>query len=61
MQGLQQGPAERQAIEAWNLMGSRIDWAALPTITAVLDVEDVDLFVRGLLQIRDWTDAAREG
>ena len=42
-------------------MGARIDWAALPVITAVLDVDDVELFVRGLLQIRDWTEAAREG
>jgi hypothetical protein len=42
-------------------MGARLDWAALPTIVAVLEVEDVELFVRGLLQIREWTDAAREG
>lgn len=59
-QGQQQSLIERQAITAWNLMGGRIEWTALDTIAAVLDVDDVDLMVRGLLQIREWTDAARE-
>jgi len=44
---------------AWNLMGG-LDWAALPTVAAMLDVDDVDLLVRGLVQIRDWQAASKE-
>jgi hypothetical protein len=31
-----------------------IDWAAVPIVAAMLDIDDVDLLVRGLVQIRDW-------
>ncbi|MEN9806093.1 MAG: hypothetical protein RL756_601 [Pseudomonadota bacterium] len=31
-----------------------LDWAALPTVASMLDIDDVDLLVRGLVQIRDW-------
>ncbi len=40
------------AIEAWNLMGG-LDWAALPTVFEILDIEDVDSTVGCLLAIRE--------
>ena len=45
--------AENQkALHGWNLMGGEIEWAALDTIAALVAAEDVELFVRGLLEIR---------
>jgi hypothetical protein len=38
-----------------------LDWAAIPTVAAMLDVDDLDLLVRGLVQIRDWQKQAAEG
>jgi hypothetical protein len=31
-----------------------LDWSALPVIAAMLDVDDVERLVRGLVQLRDW-------
>lgn len=38
-----------------------LDWSAIPTVAAMLDVDDLDLLVRGLVQIRDWQKQASEG
>ncbi len=43
----------RIAIEAWNLMGGEIQWAALDAVGEMFGVEDVDLFVHQLAAIRD--------
>lgn len=40
-------------MEAWNLMGGSLDWQALPIVCELLAVDDPDLLVRGLVQIRD--------
>lgn len=42
-----------QIVEAWNLMGGEIAWAALPVVCELLDVENPELLIRGLAQIRD--------
>lgn len=42
-----------QIVEAWNLMGGSLDWQALPIVCEMLSVEDPDLLVRGLAQIRE--------
>jgi hypothetical protein len=42
------------AIQAWNMMGGTIDWAALPVITEMLGIEDIELFIRQLVLIRDF-------
>jgi hypothetical protein len=52
-------PYVQTVIAAWNLAGG-LDWNALPTVAAMLDVDDIDLLVRGLVQIRDWHAAAKE-
>lgn len=41
-------------------MGGAIDWHALPIVAELLGVDDIDLLVRGLVQIRDWQQAAKE-
>jgi len=41
------------ALEAWDLMGGRIDWAALDTVSALLGAEDVELLIARLIAIRD--------
>jgi hypothetical protein len=37
-----------------------LEWSAVPTVAAMLDVDDVDLLIRGLVQIRDWQAASKE-
>lgn len=38
-----------------------IEWSALPTVAAMIDIDDMDLLIRGLVQIRDWQKQASEG
>ena len=40
-------------MEAWNLMGGSLDWQALPVVAELLSVDDAEMLVRGLAQIRD--------
>ena len=40
-------------IEGWNLMGGTLDWQALPLLAELLGVRDPELWIRGLVQIRD--------
>jgi hypothetical protein len=42
------------AILAWNMMGGVVDFSALPIVSAVLGVDDVELLVRELCLIRDF-------
>lgn len=45
--------AENQkALHGWKLMGGEIEWSALDTIAALVGAEDVEVFIRGLLEIR---------
>lgn len=45
--------AENQkALRGWNLMGGEIEWGALDTIAALVGADDVEVFIRGLLEIR---------
>lgn len=47
-------PAELSAaLEAWDLMGGRLDWAALDTVSALLGVHDVELLIARLIAIRN--------
>ncbi|HZW25169.1 MAG TPA: hypothetical protein VFF26_06785 [Gallionella sp.] len=41
------------AIQAWNLMGGSIDWAALPIVAEMLGVHDVELLIHLLVKIRN--------
>jgi hypothetical protein len=43
------------AVEGWNMMQG-IDWQALPVIVEMLGIEDVDLYIRQLLTIRNFHD-----
>lgn len=48
-------PAEhRTSIIAWNLMGGKIDWAALEIIAEMLGVVDPEALVMDLVTIRDY-------
>jgi hypothetical protein len=49
----------KHAINAWNLMGCLIDWAALPLVAEMLGIEDVETFVHQLVAIRN-KQAAKE-
>lgn len=37
-----------------------IDWSALPVIAAMYDIDDVELLVRGLVQVRDWQQQSEQ-
>ena len=53
-QGTEQaGLYSASVIEGWNLMGGTIDWSALPAVMELVHVEDAELYVRGLVQLRD--------
>jgi len=41
-----------QVLRAWNMMAGAVDWAALPVIAELVGADDVEVLVRGLLQIR---------
>ena len=41
-------------------MGGAIDWAALPVITEMLGIEDIEAFVNRLTAIRDWQQNNRD-
>lgn len=40
------------AIQAWNMMGGALEWDALPTVCELLGVEDPELLIRQLVQLR---------
>jgi hypothetical protein len=42
------------AIEAWNLMDGQIDWQAVPLIAEILGVDDLELFLKEIVLIRDF-------
>lgn len=46
-------PMTAQVAEAWNLMGGDVEWSALPTLAELLDVDDYELWVRGLCAMRN--------
>lgn len=41
------------AVQAWNLMGGAIVWEALPVVTEMLGVDDVEVLIHLLTRIRD--------
>lgn len=43
----------RAIIDAWNIMGGQIDWAALPVICEMLSVDDPELMITGLVILRE--------
>lgn len=46
-------------IRAWNMMGG-IDWSALPVVAELIGIDDVELLVDGLMQIKA-KEAERNG
>jgi len=42
------------SIKAWNLLGGQIDWAGLPVVAEMLGIDDIELLVMQMMQIRDW-------
>lgn len=47
------------AVLAWNMMGGVVDFAALPIVSSVLGVDDVELLVRELCLIRDFKNETK--
>ena len=43
-----------EPIDAWYLMGGQIDWAAILDVAELLGVEDVEMLVHGLIEIRQY-------
>lgn len=41
------------AIQAWKLLGNTLDWAGLPTVAALLGVDDEETLIYDLTTIRD--------
>lgn len=41
------------AVDAWFLMGGEIRWEALPAVAELLGVEDVEMLIHGLVEIRE--------
>lgn len=48
------------AVLAWNMMGGALDWSALPLVSAVLSVDDMEILIRQLCLIRDFKEASRK-
>lgn len=46
-------PLADQVREVWNLLGGTIDWRGVELWAEVLGVEDPELLMRGLVQIRN--------
>lgn len=44
------------AIAAWNMMGGRLDWAALDILAEMVCVDDIEIWLVGLMTIRDRAD-----
>jgi hypothetical protein len=40
-------------IQAWNLMDGEIKWEALLAVAEIFGVQDIELFIHSLAQIRD--------
>lgn len=40
-------------LNAWDLMGGRIDWAALPVVCELYGIRDPDTFIAQLVAIRE--------
>lgn len=47
------------AIDAWNMMGSQIDWNGLAYVFGLLGVPEPDRTIRNLFTIRDHTQRVR--
>lgn len=47
------GQAEECARLAWNAMGGRVDWPAVPILIDLYDVIDVEAFLEALFAIRN--------
>jgi len=43
----------RVAIDAWNMMSGELNWSALPIVSEMLGVTDIDVLVAQLCAIRD--------
>ena len=54
------GQAEECARLAWNAMGGRVDWPAVPILIDLYDVTDVETFLEALLAIRDLQSMDRD-
>lgn len=49
---LSDDPLTRAIIAAWNTMNGEIDWSALPFLAEFYGVDDVEMWVQGLLILR---------
>lgn len=50
-----------QAVSAWNMMNGEIDWSALPLLTELLAIDDIELFVDALCALRDFKITQQDG
>ena len=41
------------AIQAWNMLGARIDWQGLPIVCELLGIDDIENLLSQLTVIRD--------
>jgi hypothetical protein len=49
-------PDAQMVLNAWLMMGRRIDWAALPVVCDLLAVRDPEALLRGLFALRDLSE-----
>jgi hypothetical protein len=41
------------AVDAWFLMGGEIHWDAIPALVELLGIDDVEMMIHGLVEIRE--------
>lgn len=45
---------------AWHMLGQRLDWQGLEVVCEILGVDQPEVLVAGLIQVRDhWEDRQR--
>ena len=50
---------QERVISAWNILGGNVDFAQLDSIAEYLQVNDVELFIDGLLLLKQHNDDQR--
>lgn len=54
-----QSATTQQAIQAWNLMGGALDWAAVTYVSEYLQVQDMEILIDNLRIIREHAERKR--
>ena len=51
---------QARAVQAWNLMGGEIVWPSINDISEYLEVEDIELFIDGLVVLLEHSRAVNQ-